>query len=267
MNWSGEPRTRDYRQIRDGAGQPLILDEGMDFPLRTEPVLHLRAGAVGVKPAAGIIGRKCGQPGLRRQLHGSGRLRGSDAEIGADRRRRLQRHPRSARDRPLPERNNGVQKRIAGDAGLAANSLANFAAQPQPGQRPEVGEGADLRGVTNAAQAIELLIILRLSVRHKLNRRTKLKDAEVQNGKSKTVARPEEIRRRAFFADAEQRKRSQAQLAVAGAGPLRDNSALKPYCDDPIGSGGRVNRGRGRRRRRLHRQIGRRGKVRRCNGA
>src|ERR1700730_8083752 len=46
------------RARRRVAKQPLVFDIGMNFPLRIDPIGHLRAGAIGVRSAFGVEDRQ-----------------------------------------------------------------------------------------------------------------------------------------------------------------------------------------------------------------
>ena len=64
MNWFGEPRIVTSGRIGGGAGEPLILDEGVNLPLRIEEILQLAAGAVRIEAAAGVVDRQQRQPAI-----------------------------------------------------------------------------------------------------------------------------------------------------------------------------------------------------------
>src|SRR3984885_6400840 len=227
----------------------------MGGPLRIEEILHLATGAVGIQAAAGVIDGQRGKPRNRR----ADRLRLGDAEIWTDGVGRLQRHTRSAGQSKLPQRNDGIQEYVAGDAGFAAKTLANLGAQAQPGHRPVLREATGLDRVIDVSQSIQRGIGRRFALPNQLADWAKLKLAEIKNAEAETVARAEELGRRAGLANAEKRHDGKGKSALGGAWPGRNDAGLEAYRHRPFRLRWRIDRRSSGRFRRGRRQVGRRG--------
>ena len=115
--------------------------------------------------------------------------------------------------------------------------------------RPEIGEGADLRRVVDIGQPVELGVVRGLAPIDELQRRTELRHGGIEDAKAETVARTEKVRRRAGLANAEQRQRRPAELLSAAPGKAGIIRPSAPMVTIQSRNGGRVGRRRGRRRR------------------
>jgi MoxR-like ATPase len=245
---------RDQRRIGNGVSQPFVFDEAVRRPLLIEEIFDFAAGAVGVKAAARVIGRQRRQTRRGCQRRGGRRLGRRDAEIRRNRLSRLEGYARASREAELIDRDHGVDKEIAGDAGFAAEALADFAAHTQPRHRPEFGEAAGLHGVMDAGEAIELLVRPAFPFADDFDRRAEFERAEINDIEAETVARSKKIRRRASFANAEKRQAGHREFAAARTRPFRHDTALDADGDDPVRHWRRIGCRR-RRRRCCRRQI------------
>src|SRR5580700_3987289 len=122
------------RAVRGVAEQPLVLDKGMNLPLRIDLIFHLHAGAGRVRSAHRV---EHGKP--RRH-----RLRGIDAEIGRDRVGALPRKARAARNSDPPRhRHDEIRGEVGNDAAMTAQPCARLVAQAKPVDREIFDEAAE----------------------------------------------------------------------------------------------------------------------------
>jgi hypothetical protein len=125
-----------------------------------------------------------------------------DAKIGRDRFRALPGEARPRRDgEPVDQRHDEIGGHIGDRALMAADALAQFAAQAKPVDRVIFGEPAELERSLDVAQAAQLGMILAVAGRNEFRRRTDPKVTEIDQRNASTVARAAKLGRRAGAAN------------------------------------------------------------------
>src|ERR1700722_9046098 len=173
------PRGRE-RAVRGVAEQPIVLDKGMNLPLRIDLILHLHAGAGRVRSAHRV---EYGKP---RRHH----LRGIDAEIGRDRLGALPCEARAARngDRPS-DRHDEIRREFGNNAAMAAKPRARLVAQAKPVDRKIFDEPTEFERGIDVPETKEFGMAVLQPRRHELGGGAGTKIAEIDQRDAGAVAR------------------------------------------------------------------------------